>query len=128
MRRHKIAVIPGDGIGKEVIPAGISVLRALEKRCGDFELVVYEFPWGSDYYRQTGRMMPEDGLEILRSYDAIYFGAVGDPRPARRCDAVGPAAENLPGLRSVRQCPADARFAGNRFASARMWTRAISTG
>jgi tartrate dehydrogenase/decarboxylase / D-malate dehydrogenase len=79
MRQHKIAAIPGDGIGKEVIPAGLAVLQALQKTCGDFELLVDEFPWGSDYYRQTGRMMPDDGLEILRAYDAIYFGAVGDP-------------------------------------------------
>lgn len=79
MRQHKIAAIPGDGIGKEVIPAGLAVLRALEQRSGDFSLLVDEFPWGSDYYRQAGRMMPDDGLEILRNYDAIYFGAVGDP-------------------------------------------------
>lgn len=62
-----------------MIPAGLRVLRALEKRCGDFELVAQEFPWGSDYYRQTGLMMAEDGLQILRGFDAIYFGAVGDP-------------------------------------------------
>ncbi len=74
MRKRRIAVIPGDGIGKEVIPAGLTVLRALKL---DLELDV--FPWGSDYYRQTGLMMPEDGLETLRNYDAIYFGAVGDP-------------------------------------------------
>jgi tartrate dehydrogenase/decarboxylase/D-malate dehydrogenase len=80
MRHHKIAAIPGDGIGKEVIPAGLAVLRALEKGCGDFELLVEDFPWGSDYYRQTGRMMPEDGLDVLKNYDAIYFGAVGDPK------------------------------------------------
>ena len=79
MRQHKIAAIPGDGIGKEVIPAGLAVLQELEKRCGDFELLVTEFPWGSEYYRQAGRMMPEDGLDVLRAYDAIYFGAVGDP-------------------------------------------------
>ncbi len=79
MRHHKIAAIPGDGIGKEVIPAGLAVLRALEKRSGDFELHVDEFPWGSDYYRQSGRMMPEDGLDVLKKYEAIYFGAVGDP-------------------------------------------------
>jgi tartrate dehydrogenase/decarboxylase/D-malate dehydrogenase len=80
MRQHKIAAIPGDGIGKEVIPAGLTVLKALQKRCGDFELLVDEFPWGSDYYRQTGRMMPDDGLDVLRNYGAIYFGAAGDPR------------------------------------------------
>jgi tartrate dehydrogenase/decarboxylase / D-malate dehydrogenase len=74
MRQHKIAAIPGDGIGKEVIPAGLTVLRAL-----GLNLHIEEFPWGSDYYRQTGRMMPDDGLEILKNYDAIYFGAVGDP-------------------------------------------------
>jgi tartrate dehydrogenase/decarboxylase/D-malate dehydrogenase len=79
MRQHKIAAIPGDGIGKEVIPAGLAVLQELQKSCGDFELLVDEFPWGSDYYRQTGRMMPADGLDILRNYGAIYFGAVGDP-------------------------------------------------
>jgi tartrate dehydrogenase/decarboxylase/D-malate dehydrogenase len=80
LRRHKIAAIPGDGIGKEVIPAGLAVLRALQERCGDFELLVDHFPWGSDYYRETGLMMPRDGLEVLKIYDAIYFGAVGDPQ------------------------------------------------
>jgi tartrate dehydrogenase/decarboxylase/D-malate dehydrogenase len=79
LRQHRIAVIPGDGIGKEVIPAGVTVLRTLEKCCGDFELRFDEFPWGSDYYREVGLMMPDDGLELLSPYDAIYFGAVGDP-------------------------------------------------
>src|SRR5947209_19007757 len=79
MREHKIASIPGDGIGKEVIPAGLTVLNALENRCGDFKLTVESFPWGSDYYRATTRMMPEDGLNTLKNFDAIYFGAVGDP-------------------------------------------------
>ena len=78
MRRHRIAAIPADGIGKEVIPAGLAVLHALAERCGDFALDVPEFPWGSDYYRETGRMMAEDGLETLKRFDAIYFGAVGD--------------------------------------------------
>ena len=78
MRRHRIAAIPADGIGKEVIPAGLAVLQALAERCGDFALEVQEFPWGSDYYRETGRMMAEDGLETLKGFDAIYFGAVGD--------------------------------------------------
>jgi tartrate dehydrogenase/decarboxylase / D-malate dehydrogenase len=79
MRQHRIAAIPGDGIGKEVIPAGLVVLRRLQERCGNFRLAVEEFPWGSDYYRATGRMLPEDGLETLRPFDAIFFGAVGDP-------------------------------------------------
>lgn len=79
-RSHHIAVIPGDGIGKEVISEGIKCLKALSEI---FENVHFEFqylPWGSEYYLQHGRMMPEDGLEILKSFDAIYLGAVGDPR------------------------------------------------
>ena len=79
MREYKIASIPGDGIGKEVIPAGLTVLNVLQSKCGDFRLFVESFPWGSDHYRATTRMMPEDGLDTLKSFDAIYFGAVGDP-------------------------------------------------
>lgn len=79
MRQHNIAAIPADGIGKEVIPAGLSVLQTLQQRCGDFRLHVETLPWGSDFYRSTGLMMPEDGLDTLRKFDAIYFGAVGDP-------------------------------------------------
>jgi tartrate dehydrogenase/decarboxylase/D-malate dehydrogenase len=79
MRQHRIAAIPGDGIGKEVIPAGLTVLRTLQERCGDFELLVDNFPWGTEYYHRTGLMMPEDGLDVLKPYGAIYFGAVGDP-------------------------------------------------
>jgi len=79
LRTHKIAAIPADGIGKEVIPAGLEVLRALAERDGGFRLDVTDLPWGSDYYRAEGRMMPDDGLDTLRGYDAIFFGAVGDP-------------------------------------------------
>ncbi|HZS81759.1 MAG TPA: tartrate dehydrogenase [Stellaceae bacterium] len=80
MREYRIAAIPADGIGKEVIAAGLDVLRVLEEREGGFRLAVETFPWGSDYYRRHGRMMAEDGLERLRVFDAIYFGAVGDPQ------------------------------------------------
>ncbi len=79
MRQYRIAAIPADGIGKEVIAAGLSVLAALEARDGGFRLEVEHFPWGSDYYRKHGRMMAEDGLERLKGCDAIFFGAVGDP-------------------------------------------------
>jgi tartrate dehydrogenase/decarboxylase / D-malate dehydrogenase len=78
LREYKIAAIPGDGIGQEVIPAGLGVLEACARRSG-FRLRVEPFPWGSDYFRAHGRMMPEDGLERLRGADAIFFGAVGDP-------------------------------------------------
>ena len=79
MREYAIAAIPADGIGPEVIAAGLQALRALERRCGDFRLVVEEFDWGSDYYRRHGAMMPADGLATLKKFDAIYFGAVGAP-------------------------------------------------
>ena len=79
MREYKIAAIPADGIGKEVIAAGLEVMKVVEARDGGFRLAVETFPWGSDYYRKTGRMMAEDGLDTLRKFDAIYFGAVGDP-------------------------------------------------
>jgi tartrate dehydrogenase/decarboxylase/D-malate dehydrogenase len=78
-RLYSIAAIPGDGIGPEVISAGIEVLQALAERCGDLRLEFVHFPWGSDFYRRTGRMMDADGLERLRRFDAIFFGAVGDP-------------------------------------------------
>ncbi len=78
MREHRIAAIPADGIGKEVIAAGLEVMKAVESRDGGFRLAVESFPWGSDYYRKHGVMMAADGLAVLRSFDAIYFGAVGD--------------------------------------------------
>src|ERR1700742_4703371 len=79
VREHLVASIPGDGIGREVIPAGIEVLEALQKQRGDFKLRFEEFPWGSDFYKQHGCMMPDDGLVTLRPFHAIYFGAVGAP-------------------------------------------------
>ena len=79
MRRYRIAVIPGDGIGKEVIPAGVEVLKAVAQREGGIEWSFDQFDWGSDTYRKTGLMMPDDGREQIKDHDAIYFGAVGSP-------------------------------------------------
>ncbi|MEQ8813244.1 MAG: tartrate dehydrogenase [Thalassobaculum sp.] len=79
MKTHRIASIPGDGIGPEVISAGVEVLRAVAERDGGFEVEVETFPWGADYYRANGMMMPEDGVDTLRGFDAIYFGSAGDP-------------------------------------------------
>ena len=78
MRTHRIAVIAGDGIGQEVIPAGMRVLQTAAAR-GGFALDFVELPWGCDYYLANGRMMPDDGLETLRPFDAIYLGAIGAP-------------------------------------------------
>jgi len=80
MAHYNLAVIPGDGIGPEVVAEGRKVLDTLARGGGDLSFGCSEFPWGSDYYRETGLLMPEDGLEQLRSSDAILFGAVGDPQ------------------------------------------------
>ena len=79
MREYKIAAIPADGIGPEVIAAGLQVLEALEQRSGDFKIHTETFDWGSDYYKKHGVMMPADGLDKLKKFDAIFFGAVGAP-------------------------------------------------
>ncbi len=79
-RAYKIAAIPGDGIGHEVIAAGVRVLEALAERDDGFALQFETFPWGADYYLRHGEMMPPDGLETLKAFDAIYFGSAGDPR------------------------------------------------
>src|SRR5882724_1506275 len=78
MKSLRIATIPGDGIGKEVVPAGIRVLDAVAKRHG-FGFAWDHLPWSCDYFRETGRMMPENGLDQIRRHDAIYLGAVGFP-------------------------------------------------
>jgi tartrate dehydrogenase/decarboxylase / D-malate dehydrogenase len=79
METYSIAVIPGDGIGQEVVPAAIEVIDATAAQCG-FALRWEHLPWGSQYFFDHGRMMPEDGLGRLRASDAIFLGAVGDPR------------------------------------------------
>jgi tartrate dehydrogenase/decarboxylase/D-malate dehydrogenase len=75
----RIAVIGGDGIGPEVVSAGIRVLEAASELAPSVELGFTEFPWSCRYYLKHGRMMPEDGLEMLEEFDAIYLGAVGWP-------------------------------------------------
>jgi tartrate dehydrogenase/decarboxylase / D-malate dehydrogenase len=78
METFKIAVIPGDGIGKEVVPAGIRVLEAAGQRFG-FRFSWHELDWSCETYARTGSMMPSDGLQQLRPFDAIFLGAVGHP-------------------------------------------------
>jgi tartrate dehydrogenase/decarboxylase/D-malate dehydrogenase len=79
MREYRIAAIPGDGIGVEVIAAGLKVLEVLAARDGGFRLAVEHFPWGSDYYLRHGHYIPDGGLARLKAFDAIFFGAVGAP-------------------------------------------------
>ena len=79
MREYSIATIPADGIGPEVIGAGVTVLESLQRRVGDIKFNFVNFDWGSAYYREHGVMMPADGRDHIRHHDAIYFGAVGAP-------------------------------------------------
>ncbi|MEJ6020737.1 tartrate dehydrogenase [Ramlibacter sp. PS4R-6] len=79
MKTYRIACIPGDGIGKEVVPAGAEVLQALAASGANFRFEFTSFDWGGDYYRANGKMMPDDGLDALRDKDAILFGSAGDP-------------------------------------------------
>jgi tartrate dehydrogenase/decarboxylase/D-malate dehydrogenase len=86
MKTYRIAVIAGDGIGKEVIPAGIDVLKLAAEQDG-FSCEFTDLPWGCDYYLQTGRMMDPGGVESVLKFDAIYLGAIGDPRVADHISA-----------------------------------------
>jgi tartrate dehydrogenase/decarboxylase/D-malate dehydrogenase len=79
MKMYRIAAIPGDGIGTEVVSAGVEVLHALAKREGSFQFKVDHFDWGGDYYKKHGRMMPENGRSLIRDHDAILFGSAGHP-------------------------------------------------
>ncbi len=79
MALHRIAVIPGDGIGQEVVPAACQVLQAAAEVHGGLRLEWTTFDWNCQYYLRHGRMMPEDGLRILQDFEAIFLGAVGDP-------------------------------------------------
>ncbi|MGI9452352.1 MAG: isocitrate/isopropylmalate family dehydrogenase, partial [Geminicoccaceae bacterium] len=79
MKNYTIAAIPGDGIGQEVIAAGLRVLDALATWDGGFELDVTGFDWGSERYKREGALMPDDGAEQLKAFDSIFFGAVGAP-------------------------------------------------
>ena len=79
MKTFKIAVIAGDGIGPEVLAEGIKVLNKVAEIDGSFAFDFTHFPWGCQYYLETGKMMPDDGIETLKKFDAIYLGAVGFP-------------------------------------------------
>ena len=78
-RTYRIAAIPGDGIGTEVVSAGIEVLQAIARRYGELQFEFDHFDWGGEYYKQHGRMMPENGRDLIRDHDAILFGSAGHP-------------------------------------------------
>ena len=78
MTSYKIAVVPGDGIGQEIVPASLDVLNEIARK-NNFALETVYYEWGAGFYKKHGVFMPDDGLETLKSYDAIYFGSVGLP-------------------------------------------------
>src|SRR6516162_1402384 len=79
MKTYRIAAIPGDGIGTEVVSAGVEVIKALARREGSLMFEVDHFDWGGEYYKKHGRMMPENGRSLIRNHDAILFGSAGHP-------------------------------------------------
>ncbi|MNQ25336.1 putative tartrate dehydrogenase/decarboxylase TtuC' [compost metagenome] len=82
MKTYKIAAIPGDGIGTEVISAGLEVLEGLAKRLGGFDFDVTHYPWDSEFYLEHGHYIPDGGLAEIKLADAIFFGAVGSRKVA----------------------------------------------
>ncbi len=79
MKTHKIVALPGDGIGKEIMPVALDVMTTLQDVMGTFQLDVAQYPWGCEHYLETGVVMPPDGISILSQYEAIYFVAAGHP-------------------------------------------------
>ena len=128
MREYSIAAIPADGIGPEVIAAGLQALETLEQRAGDFKLHVKHFDWGSDYYKKT---RPHDAGGRPRAAQGLRRHLLRRRRRARRSrphHAVGPAAADLPGLRPVRQRAADPDPAGHLLAARRRRPRRSRLG
>lgn len=80
MKKFDIAAIPGDGIGKEVVPEAIKVLNTVAQVHGGLKFTFTEFPWSCDYYVEHGKMLPDDGIEILSGFEAVFLGAVGNPK------------------------------------------------
>lgn len=79
VKTYRVATIPGDGIGPEVISAGITVLQNLSDTLGTFKFDFAHFDWSSETYKKTGKYIPDGGLDKLKKYDAILFGSVGAP-------------------------------------------------
>jgi tartrate dehydrogenase/decarboxylase / D-malate dehydrogenase len=79
MKTYKIVALPGDGIGKEIMPLALDVMNTLVEQVGEFKLEIEQYPWGCEYYLETGEVMPKNGIEILSQYDAIWFVAAGHP-------------------------------------------------
>ncbi len=115
---YRIALIPGDGIGREVVPEGVRALKALSGRF-KFAMEFAEFPYSCEHYLETGKMMPEDGLAQLRPFDAILLGAVGAPQVPDHVSLWGLLIPIRRDFRPVRESAAGAPAAGHPFAACR---------
>ena len=115
MKPYRIAAIPGDGIGTEVVAAGIEVLHAIAKRDGGFKLEFDHFDWGGEYYKKHGRMMPANGRDLIRKHDAIRSARRVIPTfpTTSRCGGcVSPSASRSTSTRTSGRhvcCPASPR-------------------
>ena len=100
MRHYKIAVMPADGIGSEVMTEGVAVLKALAELDGGLKFETQDYDWGSERYLRQGAMMPPDALKILETggFNAILVGPVGDPADRRPYIALGHAPAHSPGV------------------------------
>jgi len=116
MKIFKIAVIPGDGIGKEVVPEGLRVLEAAGRRF-ELKFSCKNFDWSCETYVKTGKMMPDDGLEQLRPFDAIFLGAVGYPGRRRSHFPVGTSDSHSAQFSAVREFAPGAVAEGNPIAA-----------
>ena len=79
METYRLAVIEGDGIGREVVPEGLDAVRAAAEVTGSFAIETVDYPWSCEYYAPHGRMMDDDALDRMRDSDAIFLGAIGFP-------------------------------------------------
>ena len=128
MKTYRIAAIPGDGIGAEVVDAGVEVLAALAQREGGFALHFDRFDWGGEYYKKHGRMMPADGREQIRASRRDPVRLRRPSRHPRSHHAMGPAPRDLPAVRSIRQRQADPHPARHHLAAAQCRRARSSTG
>ena len=121
MTTHRLAIIPGDGVGREVVPEGLRAVRAAAEVTGSFDIETVDYPWSCEYYAQHGRMMDDDALDRLRDSDAIYLGAIGFPGVPDHISLWDDAAADPPAARPVHQPAADhaaARASTGRCATA----------
>lgn len=138
-KTYSIAAIPADGIGPEVIEAGITALNALTDTLKTFKLEFKNYDWSSETYKKTGKYIPDGGLDELKKHDAIFFGAVGAPGKSpeifrslnsahnTRCPrshfSLGPPSCNLPALPAVRQRAPYSRIPRHRVTFAQVQER-----